>query len=74
VGHFASQDLSDAVLVGPTLEGVGMYPTHDDMLATAQGGLWVAGDVSGTFRGLTAALVSGNVAGQAIVQTPGSGS
>ncbi len=74
VGHFASQDLSDAVLVGPTLEGVGMYPTHDDMLATAQRGLWVAGDVSGTFRGLTAALVSGNVAGQAIVQTPGSGS
>jgi len=72
VGHFTWRGLEGAQLVGPTLEGVGMYPIHDDTLATKQPALWVAGDVAGTFRGLTAALVSGNVAGQAIVEAQGS--
>ncbi|WP_460844908.1 hypothetical protein [Phytohabitans suffuscus] len=54
-----------AILIGPTLEGVGWYPIHDDALYTQLPGLGVAGDAVGSFRGLTAALVSGYVAGMA---------
>ena len=64
--HFGPDALRDAQLVGPTLEGVGMYPVHNSRLGTTAPGLWVAGDVAGTFRGLVAALVSGGVAGHAI--------
>lgn len=66
--HFAGEDLTDAILVGPSLEGVVSYPIHNDTLATAVPGMWVAGDITGTFRGLTAALVSGYVAGRAITR------
>ena len=55
-----------ATLIGPTLEGVGWYPIHDDFLYTQLPGLGVAGDAVGSFRGLTAALVSGYVAGLAL--------
>jgi uncharacterized FAD-dependent dehydrogenase len=57
--------LKGATLIGPTLEGVGWYPIHDDALFTQLPGLGVAGDAVGSFRGLTAALVSGYVAGMA---------
>ena len=57
--------LKGATLIGPTLEGVGWYPIHDDTLYTQLPGLGVAGDAVGSFRGLTAALVSGYVAGMA---------
>lgn len=49
----------DGVLLhGPCIEGLGRYPTCDDDLALGPG-LWVAGDGSGRFRGLVAALSSG---------------
>jgi uncharacterized FAD-dependent dehydrogenase len=61
---FPNGGLETAVLVGPALEGVGRYPAHDQRLQAAPR-LWVAGDVTGSFRGLTAALVSGHMAGTA---------
>jgi uncharacterized FAD-dependent dehydrogenase len=57
--------LKGATLIGPTLEGVGWYPIHDNALFTQLPGLGVAGDSVGSFRGLTPALVSGYVAGTA---------
>lgn len=65
---FPTENIGTAVLIGPTLEGVGRYPSHDQRLRAAEG-LWVAGDMTGSFRGLTAALVSGHVAGSAARRT-----
>lgn len=67
VRDFPGRRLEAALVTGPTVEGVGMYLDHDDRLATPLRGLWVAGDAAGTFRGLTAALVSGHIAGSAAV-------
>ena len=54
-----------ATLVGPSIEGVGLYPQVDDRLRVGPPGVWAAGDCAGVFRGLVAALVSGvYVAGQ----------
>jgi uncharacterized FAD-dependent dehydrogenase len=64
---FPAAKLGDARIIAPTIEGVGEYPVHDGSLACPRAGsVWVAGDVSGSFRGLTAALVSGFVAGLAV--------
>lgn len=68
IREFPARSLSGATLVGPTLEGVGRYPVHDSSLGTPLPGLWVAGDACGSFRGLTAAMVSGYIAGTASVQ------
>jgi|GEM_PF-972049 len=63
----AKYDLKDAVLYGPTLEGAGYYPQltpnleavpNDSKLGNASG-FYVAGDSTGLFRGLLAALISG---------------
>lgn len=64
---FPGEGLDRAEVIGPTLEGVGRYPEHDNRLRVAQN-LWVAGDATGTFRGLTAALVSGYAAGLAALE------
>ncbi|MEV3901755.1 hypothetical protein AB0K11_05470 [Mycobacterium sp. NPDC050551] len=70
VGHFGSSVLADATAIGPALEGVVFYPRHTDSLAVEHAPhVWVAGDAAGTFRGLTAALLSGYVAGLAIART-----
>ena len=69
VRDFPDSNLLDAKILGPTIEGVGVYPKHDDRLAVpATTRLWVAGDAAGSFRGLTAALVSGYVAGLAATE------
>jgi uncharacterized protein len=65
---FPGRGLEEAMLIGPAVEGVGWYPLHDGRLSTPVPGLWVAGDLVGSFRGLTAALVSGYVAGIAVVR------
>ena len=49
---------------GPSVEGVGFYPEFGRDLRVAGWPLWLAGDVAGTFRGLTAAFVSGYFAGR----------
>ncbi len=45
---------------GPCLEGVGFYPDITDSLKVNSQGIWVAGDSTGRFRGLTSAIVSGH--------------
>ena len=45
-------------VIAPAVEGVGLYPELTD-LQLAPYPCWVAGDATGLFRGLTAALVSG---------------
>ena len=57
--------LQDAVLHGPCLEGVSTYPNISDSTLQLTGyDAWVAGDATGLFRGLTAALVSGYFVGR----------
>jgi len=60
--------LSGATLHGPCLEGVGYYPAVDSGLRLAGLPIWVAGDTTGIFRGLTAALVSGYFVGLQVIQ------
>ncbi|MBK9035547.1 MAG: hypothetical protein IPL61_30540 [Myxococcales bacterium] len=51
---------------GPAIEGVGDYPTDDGALAVAPG-VWVAGDATGRFRGIVAAMVSGRYVARRIL-------
>lgn len=52
--------LDQGTISGPTLEGVGNYPDIDEKtLANAAETAFVAGDASGIFRGIVAAMVSG---------------
>ena len=55
----------DAQLYAPAIEGVGWYPRIGSNLQISRRPIFVAGDATGVFRGLTAALVSGYVAGSA---------
>ncbi|MDE3098725.1 MAG: hypothetical protein KGJ88_04570, partial [Verrucomicrobiota bacterium] len=48
-----------ATLVAPTVEAVAFYPKIDNNLKVLPYPLWIAGDSTGVFRGLTASLVSG---------------
>jgi len=57
--YFPHALLSHATLIGPTVEGVGMYPLIRPDLRSQLAHVWVAGDAVGTFRGLTAAMISG---------------
>lgn len=63
--HFTGQPLTDAVLYAPAIEGVGLYPRLSPDLRIPGRPMFVAGDATGMFRGLTAALLSGFVAGSA---------
>lgn len=63
-GLFGDTPLSGSVLHWPAVEGVGYYPRTDSGLRLSGFPLWVAGDVSGKFRGITAALVSGHFSGR----------
>lgn len=55
----------DAQLHAPAIEGVGWYPRIGSNLQISRRPIFVAGDATGVFRGLTAALISGYVAGSA---------
>lgn len=56
--------LRDTTLHGPCIEGIGYYPVVDKSLKIQHYPIWVAGDSTGMFRGLTAALVSGYFIGE----------
>jgi uncharacterized protein len=56
-----------AVLVGPTLEGVGWYPKVDDGLRLLDTPAWSAGDACGLFRGIVAAMISGHYAADSVL-------
>lgn len=55
-----SLNLDTAKIYGPCVEGVGNYPDINSFLKMNSRYIWVAGDSTGFFRGLTASLVSGN--------------
>jgi hypothetical protein len=57
-GYPALRD-TPCLVVAPAIEGVGRYPELADNLRCAPFPMWVAGDATGVFRGLTAAMVSG---------------
>lgn len=63
VGLFPGFDSANTTLYGPAVEGVGYYPVLNDNLKNVRFPIWVAGDATGLFRGLTAALVSGYFTG-----------
>ncbi len=63
VQRFPSLESDVAVIVGPSLEGVGWYPKVADDLSLPGLPAWVAGDACGKFRGLVGALVSGYFCG-----------
>lgn len=63
LASFTGKRLTNAVLYAPLLEGVGMYPRLQSDLRIPGRPIFVAGDATGIFRGLTAALLSGFVAG-----------
>ncbi|MGW6792660.1 hypothetical protein [Streptomyces chartreusis] len=58
--------LGNALLSGPTMEGVGHYPWTGQELMVDGRPVWAVGDTSGRFRGITAALVSGFFAARRI--------
>jgi len=60
--------LDDVILHSPTLEGIGYYPKLTTDLKLRGYPVWVAGDCTGVFRGLTAAMVSGYFVGLRAVE------
>lgn len=52
-----------ATIYGPALEGILYYPNVNAELRLSPLPIWIAGDAGGTFRGLTAAIVSGYFTG-----------
>lgn len=57
----------DAMLIGPTLEGIGWYPKVDGNLRLLDAPVWIAGDACGLFRGIVAAMISGHYAASSAV-------
>ena len=56
-----------ATLHMPAIEGIGYYPKFSSDLRIPGTNIWVCGDACGTFRGLTAAFISGYFAGKIIL-------
>jgi uncharacterized FAD-dependent dehydrogenase len=65
--RFPELDDAQTRLVGPTLEGIGWYPRVDGRLRLLDAPAWVAGDASGLFRGIVAAMISGHYAASAVL-------
>ena len=61
--EFGPASFDEATIHGPTLEGLGQYPKLGLDLKAQGLPVWGAGDVTGMFRGLVAALVSGYFVG-----------
>ncbi len=59
----AGLSISNSLIHGPAIEGVGAYPLLREDLQMRDSSTWVAGDGTGLFRGITAAMVSGYIAG-----------
>lgn len=66
---------AEGKLIGPCIEGVGMYPDTDDDLRviasderSSKSRCFVAGDANGKFRGIVAALISGRYVASCIAQ------
>ena len=55
----SEETLANAKIYGPCIEGTGYYPDINNALKINSHNIWIAGDATGIFRGLTAALISG---------------
>jgi phosphomevalonate kinase len=53
------KDLSDFMIKGPTIEGIGYYPITDEYLKIPNEEMYVVGDSTGKFRGIVASMLSG---------------
>lgn len=62
VEHFPMMSKGDGILFYPTIEKDGNYPELNDLLQIPTEDIWVVGDATGEFRGLTSSLVSGRLA------------
>ena len=60
--HFPKMTKGEGVLYYPTVEKDGYYPELNDVLQMPSEDVWVIGDATGQFRGLTSSLVSGQLA------------
>ena len=60
--HFPKMAKGDGILFYPTIEKDGYYPELNNMLQMTSEDVWVIGDATGLFRGLTSSLVSGQLA------------
>ncbi|NHB86484.1 FAD-dependent oxidoreductase [Photorhabdus tasmaniensis] len=71
IKRFPEIDHENTYIVGPTLEGVGWYPSLDGDLSleTSPSPVWVAGDACGIFRGIVAAMISGHYAASSVLKT-----
>lgn len=69
--EFSQTNFDDALLYAPALEGLGTYPHFSQGLKISTAQFWGAGDATGQFRGLVAALVSGYFAGLQVAQSLG---
>lgn len=52
-------DKESLKILGPTIEGVGMYPVTDKNLKVENENVWVSGDCTGKFRGIIASMLGG---------------
>lgn len=64
---FPDVDKPETRLIGPTLEGVGWYPTVNGDLRLLDAPAWVVGDACGLFRGIVAAMISGHYGASAVL-------
>ena len=53
------QSHSDTAVLFPAIEGVGAYPDTNNNLQIPGEKIWVVGDLSGSFRGIIPAMLSG---------------
>lgn len=60
--HFPKMSKGDGILSYPTIEKDGYYPELNNVLQMTSEDVWVVGDATGLFRGLTSSLVSGQLA------------
>jgi hypothetical protein len=59
-------DMEDSILIGPTLEGTGSYIYTNDLKVESES-IWIGGDATGIFRGITASMVSGYYIGRQLL-------
>ena len=58
-----------AAVLFPTIEGTGMYPSLNSNLQVNGEKIWCCGDVTGKFRGLVPAFVSGYYTGRCVLNS-----
>lgn len=60
--HFPKMSKGEGKLFYPAIEKDGYYPELNNVLQVPKEDIWVVGDATGAFRGLTSSLVSGRLA------------